>query len=469
MLMKYSKHPYPYPLSQIFGLFLFSILMLQSAVSQAQQEPEILAGPMLGYIEMQEANIWVQTTEPAVIQVRYEVAMGSEAGKTMLSEKARANEYNSNTGQIKIRDLEPGTTYKYEVLLDGKAVSRNYPTTFTTQELWQWRTDPPAFSAAFGSCLYTNDPKYDRPGEGYGGPSTILREINALNPDLMLWLGDNYYYREPDFYSMARLDYRIRDSRSLDDMQPLLANAVNLAIWDDHDYGPNNSDRTYRLREEALELFKRYWINPQYGTAQTDGVFFRYKYADVEFFMMDDRYHRAPNRLDDPEKPFFGDEQLQWLKESLVNSRATFKIVAVGNQVTNVNGGHECFCNFESEYNELMSFLSDEGIEGVVFLSGDRHFTELLKNEREGAYPLYEFTSSPLSSGTYSSIDESPEFDNPNRVDGTIIYKERNFGMLRVSGKRDDRTLEFKAYTATGELKWTHEIHEKELKMPNSE
>lgn len=415
---------------------------------------------MIGYVEMMEANIWVQTTKAAKVQIRYSK---NQQDEYKLSDIARTNRYNSYIAQIKLQDLPPGTEYTYDVLVDGEVVERPYPTTFKTQELWQWRTDPPSFKMAIGSCLYINDPEFDRPGEPYGGPTDILKTISRMDPDIMLWLGDNVYYREADFYSFSRLDYRNRDARKIDDIQPLLASSINLAIWDDHDYGPNNSDRSYRMKEEALKLFKRYWINPGYGTDNTKGIFTRYKYADSELFLTDDRYHRAPNRLDDSTKAFFGEEQLRWLKDALVNSNATFKIIASGNQMTNTNGSHESFTKYPAEYNELMNFIKEEQIEGVVFLTGDRHFTELLKTEREDSYPLYEFTSSPLSSGTYSDIVESEEADNPLRVDGTLINEERNFGMVEVTGSQGDRSLILSGYTGDGEKQWEHKIHEDEL------
>ena len=57
---------------------------------------------------------------------------------------------------------------------------------------------------------------------------------------------------------------------------------------------------------------------------------------------MDDRSSRAPNQLRDSiggkpncEKEFFGTVQLSWLKDKLLGSTATFKFIAVGNQVLN--------------------------------------------------------------------------------------------------------------------------------------
>ena len=68
-------------------------------------------------------------------------------------------------------------------------------------------------------------------------------------------------------------------------------------------------------------------------------------------------------------------------------------------------------------------------VDGVIFATGDRHFTELLRVERPGAYPLYEFTSSPLTSRPYENPD-SAERTNPDLVAGTLVGK-RQFGLIR--------------------------------------
>ena len=51
-----------------------------------------------------------------------------------------------------------------------------------------------------------------------------------------------------------------------------------------------------------------------------------------------------------------------------------------------------------------------------MFLSGDRHFTELLKVERPGTYPLYEFTSSPLTSRPWANPDAAEQQQSRRRA-----------------------------------------------------
>ena len=441
-------------------LLLTLFLALQIG-AVAQQAKLLEAGPMLGHIEFEEANLWLQTTKPVSFEIKYWVK-GKE--ESTWSYKGTTDKQSSNTAHIKLAHLSEGTTYDYEVYVNDTKMDFSYDTEFTTQKQWRWRTTAPDFTLAMGSCLYINDPEDDRPGDGYGADPAILETIAEMNPDLMLWLGDNVYYREPDFYTEEQMDARYKDARNTPEMQQLLATAANLATWDDHDYGPNNSNSSYRMKEEALNIFKRYWSNPSYGIEGTDGVFSRYKYSDVEFFLMDDRYHRAPNQLKNPRKPFFGNEQLSWLANGLVESNATFKLVVVGNQVTNKKNEHEALASYKQEFDRLRMFLRNQDVEGVVFLSGDRHFTELLKTERPNKYPLYEFTSSPLTAGNYGTLDEADEFNNPQRVDGTLVYKEHNFGIIKVEGARGERKLIMQTYNKAGTKLWEHVINEQELK-----
>jgi alkaline phosphatase D len=315
-----------------------------------------------------------------------------------------------------------------------------------------------------------NDPPFDRPGVPYGSGFEVFKTLAAQKPDAMIWLGDNVYYREADWVTESGMRYRYAHTRALAEMQPLLASSHNYAIWDDHDYGPNDSDRTYRGRKTALEIFKDYWANQSYGTIETPGVFFRFEWGDVEFFMLDDRFHRTPNNM--PvlyEREMFGKAQMRWLKESLVNSRSPFKIIVGGNQMINPMTFFESFGNYPEEQQELFRFIRDARIEGVLFLSGDRHHTELLKLTVPGIYPLYEFTSSPLTSGTGRVQAEE---NNPARVPNTWVTGVKNFGLIEYSLVKDenkkivDKVLTLRTIDLTGKEWWKHEIKASDLKFP---
>lgn len=279
----------------------------------------------------------------------------------------------------------------------------------------------------------------------------------------MLWLGDNVYLRETDYYTRKRLNYRWAHTRAFPEMQELLATCANYATWDDHDFGPNDANRSFAQKNLTLELHQKYWANPSYGTADAKGIFGHLSYGDVDFFFMDNRYHRAPQHLKDPNKPYWGEAQLTWLKENLLYSRAPFKFVVNGGQIINTNNPFENFHSYRKEYAELMDFLESHDIRGVVFISGDRHHTELLKVERAGTYPLYEFTSSPLSAGL-ANLEGRAEENNPLRVEGTLVNDLHSFGILEITGPRKERVLTMKTYDSEGKLRWSHSLAQGDLK-----
>ena len=482
------------PMTTVSRLTLVVLLCAQNALSAVPSRPRaaaaaaaLHAGPMLGYVALREASVWVQTEGPAEVTLRYRPVGAasavapprlpgpqgaspaplpspvSPAGGTVA---ARATADRDFAVTFILSPLEPGTRYAYEILLDGKAVPAKAPLFFSTPPLWQWRTQAPDFTAMIGSCLYVNDTPYDRPGTPYGSEHEILLAMAAQKPDFMIWLGDNTYTREIDFDTPGGLRYRYRHDRALPELQPLLAATPHYATWDDHDFGPNDSDGSYALKDVALETFASYWPAVRYGAPGVPGVFQKFSWSDVDFFLLDDRYHRKPNSWPaGPDRRMLGTAQMQWLKEALVSSRATFKVVALGNQVLNPLAGAEALTKYPVEYNELLDFLRTAKVEGVVFLSGDVHRTELMKVQPEGLYPLYDFTSSPLTAGVYTPRPGSPDLDHPARVPGTLLG-EHSFGTLRVEGARGARRMVLRAHDKAGAVKWSYTIDRGELSFP---
>jgi alkaline phosphatase D len=412
---------------------------------------------MHGYADVTSAALWIQADAPGPI----EVAWTPEGDATPRRATFDATAANENVIVARLGGLAPGRRAAYRVAGDGDVREG----TVRAQPYWTKAADAPEFSIALGSCFFLGDanPLFSRPG--YGGGFEIFSAIAAQKPDLMLWLGDNLYFQTPDFLDPAALSARHRRQRTFEPLQPVLTATSHLAIWDDHDYGPNDGDRSYALKGETLKLFRRYWANPSWGLPETPGVFGFAQYGDVEMFLLDGRYHRASNRAPDgPGKTMFGRAQLEWLKAALLRSRAPVKIIAGGSQFWNRASRFEGWHRFPTEQKAFAAWLAEQRINGVIFVSGDRHFTELLRIERPGAYPLYEFTSSPLTSRPWEQPDLA-ERENPDVVPGTLVGK-RQFGMIRVSGPGNDRRVALESYDATGARLWRHEIRARDLRMP---
>ncbi|HNL26922.1 MAG TPA: alkaline phosphatase family protein, partial [bacterium] len=75
-------------------------------------------------------------------------------------------------------------------------------------------------------------------------------------------------------------------------------------------------------------------------------------------------------------------------------------------------------------------------------------------------YTLYDFTSSPLTSGISSGDTVGT---NPQLVDGTKITDAHTFGVIRFSGKRRDRVTTMETWDEHNKKRWSFSIHENDL------
>ena len=429
---------------QLF-LVIFLFFISYANVAHAQ----ILAGPMLGYNTMREAMVWIQLEKEATLFFEY-YALDKEENRH--SEVVSTSDLHANTAHLIAKDLDPGTTYFYSIRI-GNSDQASVNGTFTTQTLWQHRTDPPAFSFALGSCAYINEKAYDRPGEPYGSGYEIFERIADMKPRFMLWLGDNIYLREADWSSKSGIYQRYTHFKSLPQLQKLWKNMHHYAIWDDHDFGPNDANSSFINKDISLEAFKDFWGNMSYGIDGDPGITHQFSFNDLDFFLLDNRYFRSPNNRLSGKKQILGDAQIEWLIDALKSSDASFKIVAIGGQFLSPAAVYENHATFPDERARILQLIEKEAIKNVVFLSGDRHKTELTKMTLPNGHLLYDFTCSPLTSKAYNTFDEG----NNLRVEGTHVSTQ-NFGIINVSGKLNERILTLQSFNKEGEVQWEKKI-----------
>lgn len=422
------------------------------AAAGFSQQNLLQSGPMLGYVDMREALLWVQTKKAANVQFEY-----WEAGKPdslHRTAKVRTEKASGYTAKCIADQVEPGRTYEYRLKINGMKVNLPYVTSFKTQALWKWRGDPPAFSAAVGSCAYVNEGPYDRPGKPYGSDYQIFNSLYAQHPDLMIWLGDNTYYREPDWATRTGMLHRYTHTRSLPELQPFLASTSHYAIWDDHDFGPDNSDGTWPLKEVSWEVFQNFWGNPSFGMPGQKGCTTWFQYGDADFFLLDNRYFRTPDLCKTcTGRTELGQAQLEWLLAGLAASRSTWKIVAVGGQLLTTSKDDETFANnAPAERDTLLARIEREGIKNVIFLTGDRHFAELSSLTNARGNVVYDLTTSPLTSGVNTWPNE-----NALLVADTHVT-EHNYALLEFSGPTKGRQLKISIHGTDGKERWARSI-----------
>lgn len=415
------------------------------------QAPHILLGPMVGHTTDDSASLWLQLDRPGRLEVTLTGGVAEER------RQAQVTAQDGDVTIVTVDGLEPATEYRARFSLDGEALEAHPEVRF--------RTLPPSgapgrYRIALVSCARV----------AWDSVQTIWAAIARDRPDVLVWLGDNNYFEHgdaangvpPDYASLERMAYRHAELRALPTLQPVLRTIPNIAIWDDHDYGDANSDRTFPLREGSAILFIRYWANVSYGGPGLDGIWSEFRIGDVDVFLTDDRFWRDPNDApDSPTKTMLGEAQKAWLKERLAASDARVKVVAVGVQVLADYHQWESYALFAYERDELLDWIRDQRIEGVVFVSGDRHLSELMRYEPEGGYPLWELTASPAANRPFVTGLEIP---NPIRVDG--YGAGFNYGILDIDTTPGGGTIVFRILDVDGNEAFAHTVSLDDLRFP---
>jgi alkaline phosphatase D len=413
----------------------------------------------IGQVGIRDAKVFVlrkgfsntQMT-PAIIMAKF-----FEGDKYLDSYILTLDQKYGHSTIAEFHELKPNTQYWIKTMDIFQRV--NDSISFTTQPLWKYRTNAPDLDIAFGSCAYLNDVPYDRPGKSYGGGEEIFNSIAKAQPDAMIWLGDNVYFREGDWDSQEGMIARYIQSRTHPRLDSIFRMVPNYAIWDDHDFGPNDSNGSFILKDKSLETFAHFWPNPTVGIPGQKGITSMTTIGDVDIFFLDNRYHRVPKDL--VTRPYLsvqhgqtilGQEQISWLIQAIKTSQASFKVICIGGQFINSAAVYENYSNYAEERAYIRDLLVMNKIKNVIFLSGDRHCGEISKLT-DTDFVTYDLTSSPLTSGAGDMTAEKNEF----RMEGTVV-PQRHFAQLHVRGENKNRKLSVSYHDTFGKI-----IFEKEL------
>jgi alkaline phosphatase D len=346
--------------------------------------PYLELGPLLGHVSSTNAKIWVKASAPALLSVV--VGENEDLSDRVGFKAPKLDAANFFSGHVLATDLKPNSRYYYAVLIDGAlATPKPFPS-FKTAPI-EGASGHQRF--AFASCVGYN---------GYDSAATWADMATRTNFDVLLMLGDNHYgnVTEP-----AKHFEMFGVQRRLPGYADVCRRVPQYAIWDNHDYAPEPTDKRAKGKEDSLRAFKMLWPNPAYGEKDNPGVYFKFTRGDIDFFMLDGRYHRDPNNApEDGHKSHLGEKQLAWLKRELVASKAKIKVLATGGE-WQTHGQAASWTSFLRERDDLFKFIEDNGITGVLLLSGDRHFTAAY----QAAGKFTEVTSGPLGSST---VDPKP-------------------------------------------------------------
>ncbi len=300
---------------------------------------------------------------------------------------------------------------------------------------------------AFGSCASEN---HDLP---------VFNRIVEHRPDYFIFLGDNIY---GDTESMDTLKAKYQRLANKPSFQNLKKHTKILATWDDHDYGWNDIGKEYRFKELSKEIFLDFFDEPDTSSRRNHaGIYHSYMFAvgsrKLQIILLDGRTFRdklkpyngefdhdrryhfyekdyAPHINSD--STLLGEEQWTWLEKQLLKS-ADIRLIGSGTQFGIEWNGYEAWANFPHEQQRMISLIAKTKASGVLFLTGDVHYSEISKLDTD-FYPLYDFTSSGLSSTWHFATP------NKNRIEGPVM--DNHFGLLTIDWRPKDPTLKMETW-----------------------
>ncbi|MBL9009185.1 MAG: alkaline phosphatase D family protein [Myxococcales bacterium] len=384
----------------------------------------LVAGPMLGEGTATEARIWVQARSESLLCLRVH-RHGQNAAEQELQQIPSADDWLCCI--FEVTGLDPAASYEYSLSSEHGETAR-FP-------LRRWVSDDEGrVRIAFGSCYK----------EWARDDLRIFDAVAAQSPDVFLLLGDTCYTDEDDRASEAAMMQAHLRNRNNDRLRALIAQVPCLGIWDDHDYGPNDSDGRYGEKERSLRCFQRMWAQKHYGEAGVPGLFSRVRCGPVELFLLDSRYHRRTGQH------VLGADQLNWLIAGLRDSTAPIKLILSGSQLLPEvaalpHWDWECFRrDGASELAALQRAIADEGISGVVALSGDPHLGQLfyaqglLRSDGQLGPPLWELTSSPIANKPWHTPVWPADSHGEHAFDRYLLTEvvAPNFGRVDVDLSR---------------------------------
>jgi hypothetical protein len=322
-------------------------------------------GPRVSGVTDTTAIVFARTSSAAAVAVQYStdpaLATFSQAAATTTSSVTDFTTSASLTG------LQALTRYYYRVLVNGVAQQSGTLPSFTT-----FPTPGTAQDFSFGVVSDLESVGWTDP------PAPAYAALAADKPAFFLQIGD-FDHRTPNTLSSMQLmdrnvtGYYGNGGGSGGQFARYLASQFPFDhVFDDHDSGTNDDNKTSATHPLALETYQEYY--PTYALAAPDlGIQHTFTYGDAQFFMLDMRSERDVNTTPDgPDKSILGSVQEQWLEQGMLNSTAKWKFI-VSSVALNQTAGSDGWTLFHTSWLNLTNFINQNQISGVIAVSGDTH------------------------------------------------------------------------------------------------
>ncbi len=303
--------------------------------------------------------------------------------------------------RVAIENLSPGKEYDLTISTPEGVV-------LDTRKFSTLRPEIAKAKVALVSCMRDTRAEFQAP---------MWQALADTNPDLIFLLGDNVYVDDEanvtGGVTEERIWRRYVETRVTLDLYHWKKLVPALAVWDDHDFGLNNTYGDTPWRQYSTDIFRTLYAQDAIMPEVTwgPGIATAYTAYGQRFFLMDNRSFRDHPIIG---KTHWGSTQEDWIVKGLGQSRTPGWIMN-GSQIFS---GYRSGWGYETGHKASLKKMLRRFAEveaPVLFCSGDVHYSEIMKIEDEHlGYETTEITSSSMHSNA-----KEPRKGNKRRIAST--------------------------------------------------
>lgn len=340
------------------GALLLPVLLSMFLCAGCDAKPPAAVGPAawvwIGAVTDSSVEVRAKIDKPFV-RARLKASPRADLDSALLSPNVLTLPFRKDAVYLfPLRGLRPDTRYHFQVEVDGRA------DTASTGAFRTFPTGASSFRFAFGSCART------------GSIHPVFPRILSLDPLFFLHTGDLHYENvaseDPD-------EYRLAFDKALTSpvQRRFFRSLPVIYMWDDHDFGGDNSDSTNPGREAARKIYREYV--PHYPLEDGGSLQQAFTVGRVRFLVTDSRSSRSPRKAaQGPGKTMLGAGQKAWLKSQLLAARDAYPLIVWVNSLPWIGAkGNDGWYRYADERRDLAEFIKSNGIKGLCMLSGDAH------------------------------------------------------------------------------------------------
>ena len=442
-------------------------------LSRAADRPLIFHGVQCGDVTTDSAVVWARADRPARMLVEWSTTESFRIAKHAAFVDVLPE--TDLTGHVLIENLPAGDQIFYRI----RFADLSSPTVVSDPQVGRLRTAPADRRSL--SFIWSGDTA----GQGWGidesrGGMRTYATMLRNRPDFFIHNGDNIYADGPilaeqkmpngEIWKNIVIEEKAKPAETLAEFRAnykynlldrnVLAFNAEVPIfsqWDDHEVTNNwwpgepltraEHQRKKYVEKNALILAARAsrafheYMPLRFTQTEPGRVYRKISYGPLlDVFMLDMRSYRGPNGEGQeesygPAAYFLGPAQVAWLKRELLNSQATWKVIAADMPIglivvydTDRKWGVEAIAQGdgpprgrEFEIVDILSFIKRAGVRNTLWLTADVHYTAAHYYDPNKAVfqdfePFWEFVSGPIHAGSF------PQNQMDNTFGPQLVY-----------------------------------------------